>query len=60
MTGAPKIAAMGVIDAEEPVARGVYSGALGYMDRGGAMDLSIVIRTLVCREGKATFRNNFV
>ena len=54
MTGAPKIAAMGIIDAVEPVVRGVYSGALGYLDRGGAMDLSIVIRTLVCADGRAT------
>ncbi len=54
MTGAPKIAAMGIIDAVEPVVRGVYSGALGYLDRGGAMDLCIVIRTLVCTGGRAT------
>jgi para-aminobenzoate synthetase component 1 len=37
------------------VKRGIYSGALGYLDRGGPMDLGMVIRTIVCQEGKATF-----
>lgn len=55
MTGAPKIAAMKIIDAIEPVKRGVYSGALGFIDSGGAMDLGMVIRTIVCRDGVATF-----
>ncbi len=55
MTGAPKIAAMRIIDAQEPVTRGIYSGAVGYFDRSGALDLSIVIRTIVCRSGRATF-----
>ncbi|HPF69299.1 MAG TPA: aminodeoxychorismate synthase component I [Candidatus Krumholzibacteria bacterium] len=55
MTGAPKIAAMAIIDGLEPLARGIYSGAVGYFDRGGGMDLSIVIRTIVCRDGRATF-----
>ncbi len=55
MTGAPKIEAMKIIDAMEPVKRGIYSGALGYLDRGGPMDLGMVIRTIVCQEGKATF-----
>ena len=55
MTGAPKIEAMKIIDAIEPVKRGVYAGAIGYFDHGGAMDLSIVIRAIVCREGRATF-----
>ena len=55
MTGAPKIEAMKLIDEIEPVTRGVYSGAIGYLDRRGTMDLAIVIRTIVCRQGKAYF-----
>jgi aminodeoxychorismate synthase component I len=55
MTGAPKIEAMKIIDAIEPVKRGVYSGAIGYFDHSGLMDLSIVIRTIVCQDGRATF-----
>jgi len=55
MTGAPKIEAMKIIDAIEPVKRGVYSGALGYLDHSGVMDLSIVIRAIVCKDGRATF-----
>lgn len=55
MTGAPKIEAMKLIDEIEPRARGIYSGALGYWDRRGGMDLAIVIRTIVCAGGKACF-----
>ncbi len=55
MTGAPKIEAMKIIDAIEPVKRGVYSGAIGYFDFDGTMDLSIVIRSIVCKDGRATF-----
>lgn len=45
---------MEIIDDIEDVARGVYSGAIGYFGVDGAMDLSIVIRTIVLRPGRTT------
>ncbi|NQZ97205.1 MAG: aminodeoxychorismate synthase component I [Myxococcales bacterium] len=53
MTGAPKIAAMKLLDRLEPVRRGIYSGAIGYFDVRGGADLSVVIRTLILRDGRA-------
>ena len=53
MTGAPKIEAMTIIDALEPVKRGIYSGSIGYLDYSGNMDLNIVIRTILVKDGKA-------
>jgi para-aminobenzoate synthetase component 1 len=53
MTGAPKIAAMRLLNRLEPVRRGVYSGALGYLDARGGADLAVVIRTILVTGGRA-------
>jgi anthranilate/para-aminobenzoate synthase component I len=53
MTGAPKIAAIQLLEELESVRRGVYAGALGYFDVRGGLDLSVVIRTLVVKDGRA-------
>jgi anthranilate synthase component 1 len=55
MTGAPKVRAMEIIDELEPVSRGAYAGALGYIAGGGRrMDLAITIRTCVITDGVAS------
>ena len=51
VSGAPKIRAMEIIDELEPVKRGVYSGAVGYLAWNGNMDTAIAIRTAVIKEG---------
>jgi anthranilate synthase component I len=52
VTGAPKVRAMQIIDELEPVRRGVYSGAVGYLGFNGDMDVAIAIRTAVLKDGK--------
>jgi len=55
ITGAPKFRAMEIIDELEPVARGPYTGCHGYLGFNRESQLSISIRTAVCREGLAHF-----
>jgi anthranilate synthase component 1 len=50
VSGAPKIRAMEIIDELEPVKRGVYAGAVGYLDWTGNMDTAIAIRTAVIKD----------
>ncbi|MCV6605110.1 MAG: anthranilate synthase component I [Porticoccaceae bacterium] len=52
LSGAPKIRAMEIIDEVEPVKRGVYGGAVGYLSWNGNMDTAIAIRTAVIKDGK--------
>jgi anthranilate synthase component 1 len=51
VSGAPKIRAMEIIDELEPVKRGVYAGAVGYLGWHGNMDTAIAIRTAVIKDG---------
>jgi len=51
LTGAPKVRAMEIIDELEPVKRGIYGGACGYLSFSGAMDLAIAIRTGIVKDG---------
>ena len=50
VSGAPKIRAMEIIDELEPVKRGIYSGAVGYISWSGNMDTAIAIRTAVIKD----------
>ena len=52
VSGAPKVRAMEIIDELEPVKRGIYAGAVGYLGFNGDMDLAIAIRTAVLKDGR--------
>lgn len=55
VTGAPKVRAMEIIADLEPVARGLYTGAIGYFSYDGRLDLNVAIRTLCLAAGQAHF-----
>ena len=55
ITGAPKFRAMEIIDELEPISRGPYCGCLGYLGFNRESQLSITIRTAVCKDGAAHF-----
>ncbi len=56
ITGAPKVRAMEIIDELEPTRRSVYTGSIGYLGFDGGLDLNIVIRTILVKEGRAYFQ----
>jgi anthranilate/para-aminobenzoate synthase component I len=53
ITGVPKVRCMEIIDELEPVARGLYTGSLGYLANTGDLDLNIIIRTFIIMDGVA-------
>jgi len=56
VSGAPKIRALELIDAIEPVGRGLYAGTVGYFGTAGTMDQAIAIRTLAFRDGGYSYQ----
>lgn len=54
VSGAPKVRAMEIIDALEPVKRGPYAGVVGYLDFSGNLDTAIAIRTMFCGPQRAS------
>jgi len=56
ITGAPKVRAMEIIDELESTKRSVYTGSIGYLSFNGDLDINIVIRTFLIKEGRAYFQ----
>ena len=57
VTGAPKVRAMEIIEELETSPRGIYAGAIGYLDYSDNLDTCIAIRTIVMQEGKAVLQS---
>ena len=53
ITGVPKVRCMEIIDELEPTRRGPYTGSIGYLGFNNLMDLNIIIRTFVIKDGRA-------
>ncbi|MFL6554563.1 MAG: anthranilate synthase component I family protein, partial [Bacillus sp. (in: firmicutes)] len=53
ITGAPKVRTMEIIEELEPVQRGIYTGSLGWIDFSGDLELNIIIRTMLIKDGMA-------
>ncbi|MDN3015021.1 aminodeoxychorismate synthase, component I [Paenibacillus sp. BSR1-1] len=53
ITGAPKVRTMEIIEELEPVRRGIYTGSLGWIDFSGDLELNIIIRTMLVKDGMA-------
>ena len=56
VSGAPKVRAMQIINELEPTRRGIYAGAVGYLDFAGNLDFCIAIRTVVLEHGRASIQ----
>jgi para-aminobenzoate synthetase component 1 len=56
ISGAPKVRSVEIIDELEPTRRSVYTGSIGYLSFDGGLDLNIVIRTILVKDGKAYFQ----
>jgi anthranilate/para-aminobenzoate synthase component I len=55
VTGAPKERAIEIIEELEPMSRGVYTGALGFLDRAGGLSFAVAIRTAIAREKELVY-----
>ena len=55
VTGAPKLRAIEIIEALEPVPRGVYTGCVGHVDRAGGLRLAVAIRTAQIGGGRVRY-----
>jgi anthranilate synthase component 1 len=56
VSGAPKVRAMQIINELEPISRGAYAGAVGYIGLNGSLDTCIAIRTVVAHGGKLSIQ----